>query len=45
MITLKPDVKDSPPLGENCDGEDNSHALFVSWCGKQGSKRGILVDF
>jgi hypothetical protein len=28
----RPEV--SPPLREQCDADDNSHALLVSWSGK-----------
>ncbi len=44
MTIMESGVKELPPLREECDAEDNSHALSVCWCSKEGSKRGILVD-
>jgi hypothetical protein len=43
MTIVESGVKELPPLREECDAEDNSHALSVCWCSKEGSKRGILV--
>jgi len=32
-------------LREECDAEDNPHALSISRCSKEGRKRGDFVDF
>jgi hypothetical protein len=34
-----------PPLREECNAEDNAHALSISRCSKEGRKRGVFVDF
>jgi hypothetical protein len=39
------EYKELPPLREECDAEDDAHALSVSRCSKEGSERGVLVDF
>ena len=45
MTIMESGVKELPPLREECDAEDNPHALSISRCSKEGSKRGVLVDF
>jgi len=37
--------KELPPLREECNAEDYAHALSISRCSKEGSKRGVFVDF
>lgn len=43
MTIMERKMKELPPLREECDAEDNSHALSICWCSKQGSKRGRLI--
>jgi hypothetical protein len=45
MANIEAEVKELPPLREECDAEDDPHALSVPRSGKEGSKRRVFVDF
>jgi hypothetical protein len=45
VANMENGAKELPPLREECDAEDNPHALSVTRCSKEGSIRGIFVDF
>ena len=45
IANIEDGVKELPPLRKKCDAENNPNALSVPRSGKEGSKRGLFVDF